>query len=218
MGLFGWGKKKQRFENLPDLIWMTTEFKYVGFAKEIAQGIAAQTRIVVVTHFPDELQQVVATLQEYQIPNATWSQPWASGDIAELMRCGPGSVIVTLASHLPSLPADESPMQDDTPSVRILSVSRHPLRSEDERIEQFASALPCRSSIRFHLSIDDPLLATFVDDSIRRILAAMEMPEDEPIESKMIARRIEACQKKLKSESKSNSPANSAAEWLSQNV
>ena len=106
---------------------------------------------------------------------------------------------------------------DETVQIDMIVAERHFLETEDERLIEFAEQLPCICRIGQHLSIDDPLLDLFVGETLRNMLEAMGMTEEESIDSPMVVRRIKGAQKKIASKANGNSPAHSAAEWLERN-
>ena len=65
--------------------------------------------------------------------------------------------------------------------------------------------------------MEDPLLKPFAGEWVKRILRNLGMKEDEPIESRMVSRRIETELKKIAKSATGDIPANSAEEWLERN-
>lgn len=178
---------------LPDHVWMSTEAKFDGIRRSLADheadGIAA---IVLVAHFPDVLEPLTEMAAGY-----AGSTPMR----AVLARQLSGE-------HASSVPVDSSA------TAAFLVAERHPFRSVDDELIRFASALPCRSRIVYHLSLDDPLLQSLGADSIRAVLGSTGAPEDQSITHKFITRIIERAQKNVESKAAGGQEAESASEWF----
>lgn len=193
--LFG-SKKRTNVEVVPDHIWMTTDAKFAGLAKEAEERSKSDTvAILLVAHFPD----VLARLEELA-NKRDWSVP---------CRAVPATNLDTdLAA---SLKLDESAVID------IIVGERHPLPSVDDGLEAFADHLPCRCRFSHHLSLDDSVLEIFGGEWVKNVLRQMGMGEEEAIESQMVSRRIRKAQQKIEGRAYGNFDAESAAHWLKKN-
>ncbi len=193
--LFG-SKKRTNVEVIPDHIWVTTDAKFAGLAKEAEERSKSETvAILLVAHFPD----VLARLEELA-SQQTWEVP---------CQAIPASNLNTdLAA---SLHLDESAIID------IIVGERHPLPSVDDRLEEFADELPCRCRFSHHVSLEDAVMKIFAGDWVKNVLKQMGMKEDEAIESQMVSRRIRQAQQKIEGKAFGSSEAESAAEWLEKN-
>jgi hypothetical protein len=94
---------------------------------------------------------------------------------------------------------------------------RHPLRSHDEIVVEFARSLPCHSRIVYHLSLEDAWMRQFSGEWIENVLKKLGMKADEAIESHVITGRLLAAQKKIANMTISDLPTHSAEEWLRKN-
>ena len=61
------------------------------------------------------------------------------------------------------------------------------------------------------------MMELFCGEWVKQILERLGMKEDEPIESKMVTRRIQQAQKSIADRCVSDLPADSAGEWLKLN-
>jgi len=189
--LFG-NQKPTTVEVVGDHIWMTTDAKFAGLAREVAERSNSQTvAILLVAHFPDVL---------------AWLEELASGETGVPVKA-------VLASSL-SIDIAASLNLNASDTLDLIVGERHPLPSVDERLEQFASELPCRCRLSHHLSLEDPVLSIFAGEWVRSVLGRLGMKEDEAIESQMVSRRIKLAQQKIEGRASGNSTAESAAQWL----
>jgi hypothetical protein len=118
------------------------------------------------------------------------------------------SLEVTLAAGL-------APPPSPNPELSVVVAERHPLREHDERLTAWADAAAGR--IGFHVSLEDPLLAVFVGESLRPMLEKLGMTADAPLENGMVSRGIEGAQERVKRQAKADLPADSAEAWLRAN-
>ena len=190
--LFG-GKKRTRVEVVPDHIWMTTDAKFTGLAREADERSRSETvAILLVAHFPDVLARL-----EKLASQQTWVVP---------CKAVPASNLKTdLAT---SLNLDESSIID------VIVGERHPLPSVDDRLEKFADELPCRCRFSHHVSLEDAVMKVFGGDWVKKVLVQMGIKEDESLTSQMVSRRIRMAQQTYEGRAFGTVYAESAAEWL----
>jgi hypothetical protein len=182
-------------EVMPDKIWLTTDAKFAGIAKEVSErSSSGAVAILLVAHFPDVLTRLMELVPEAStIP-----------------------VQATLAHRLsPNLAA--SLKLDDSATIDVIVAERHPLPSVDDRLQDFAKGFAFRCRFMHHLSLDDSLMKVFVGERVRSTLGKLGMTEEEPIESKMVSHRLRRAQRKIESKSRESLDANSATEWLEKN-
>ena len=190
-------KELSRVEREPDNVWISTAAKYKGVRNALAAKAAQDSAMVaLVAHFPDVLRELETIATEHS---------------------GAGSVRAVLARQLSAEGAARFPLGADT-TLELIVAERHPLRSVDAELNEFAEALPCRCRIAHHLSLDDPLLRFFGSESIRQLLGRLGATEDEPITHQLITRSIENAQEKIEAKVTNPVDANSAAGWLEVNV
>jgi preprotein translocase subunit SecA len=192
--LFG-PKKPKNCDVVPDKIWLTSDAKFAGIARDIAKRTNKNAAaILLVAHFPDVLPRL--------------------DEIAADSTAIPTKA--ALASNL--TPDIVAGLQlDPSTTIDIVAAERHPLASVDERLEAFAASLPCRTRLARHLSLDDPLLQAFSGGWVGQILNNLGMEENECIESTMVSRRIRQAQQKIEAKALDIRPAESAAAWMEKN-
>lgn len=199
MGLFDFlfgGKKPTNVQLVTDRIWLTTDAKFAGLAKEAEERARTETvAILLVAHFPD----VLARLEE--IANQkTWDVPCKAILASDLNT--------NLAK---SLSLDESAILD------VIVGERHPLPSVDDRLEEFAETLPCRCRFSHHLSLDDAMFRAFGGDWVKNLLKKLGMSENEAISNPVVSRHIRKAQQKIEGRTFGSLDAESGAAWLEKN-
>jgi preprotein translocase subunit SecA len=79
----------------------------------------------------------------------------------------------------------------------IIGTERHESRRIDNQLRGRSGRQGDPGESRFYLSLDDNLLRIFQGDRIKEWMNRLNIPEDEPIDSKMITRSVEGAQKKV---------------------
>ena len=200
MGIFDWlSKPKSNVDVLDDMIWLTKQAKFAGISAATAQCLAEPDRpfaVLLVAIFQDCLAELQATVEQ--------------------SRFDQKKVVTTLAEQL-SGRAMSTTSPDDSQSIMIIVAERHPIQAHNAAIADFAQTLPCRCRLVHHISLEDPLLQMFASEWVQSILQRLGMKEDEAIESRMVARRIQQAAQKIERQAVSGLRANSAEEWMQLN-
>ncbi len=181
-------------ETLNDRIWLTEAARRNGLQLELREQAAVSSGVLLVAQFPDTMDALLPLCDDVN-----------------------GHCEVRLASDLSGDLASFWPVDGFRPAF-VLVAERHPLRSRDDRIIEFAGELPCKAQVAFHLSLEDALLKVFIGPQIEELLRRLGMDENEAIDSDMVSRRIAAAQKKIAAQSFGDTDERSAAAWFAANV
>ncbi|MBR6718559.1 MAG: preprotein translocase subunit SecA [Oscillospiraceae bacterium] len=79
----------------------------------------------------------------------------------------------------------------------ILGTERHESRRIDNQLRGRSGRQGDEGESRFFLSVEDDLMRIFAGDRLENMMARLNVDEDMPIESKMMSKVIESCQKKV---------------------
>ncbi|KAF0186896.1 MAG: preprotein translocase subunit SecA [Hyphomonadaceae bacterium] len=79
----------------------------------------------------------------------------------------------------------------------VLGTERHESRRIDNQLRGRTGRQGDPGRSRFYLSTDDDLLRIFGGDRFKNIMTAMSLPEDEPIEERMMNKAMEIAQKRV---------------------
>ena len=81
----------------------------------------------------------------------------------------------------------------------ILGTERHESRRIDNQLRGRSGRQGDPGESRFCIALDDDLMRRFGSDRVESIMTATGIPEDEPIESKLLTNLIENAQKRVES-------------------
>ena len=81
----------------------------------------------------------------------------------------------------------------------IIGTERHESRRIDNQLRGRSGRQGDPGASRFFLSLEDDLMRIFGSDRVKKMVESLGLPEDEPIEAKMLTKAIENAQKNLES-------------------
>jgi preprotein translocase subunit SecA len=85
----------------------------------------------------------------------------------------------------------------DFGGLHVLGTERHESRRIDNQLRGRAGRQGDPGTTQFYVSLEDDLMRIFGSDSMKKRMEMLRIPEDEPIESKMLTRAIASAQKKV---------------------
>ncbi|MFA6160824.1 MAG: preprotein translocase subunit SecA [Patescibacteria group bacterium] len=124
--------------------------------------------------------------------------------IAQAGRKGAVTVATNMAGRgVDIILGGNPPIEDEGNEVKslgglhVLGTERHESRRIDNQLRGRAGRQGDPGSTQFYVSLEDDLMRIFGSDSMRKRMDFLKIPEDEPIESKMLSKAIEGAQKKV---------------------
>ena len=217
MGLLDWIKRKTQSVRANDLVWPKRAGTLSGIRETIRRRLPQDRLILLVSHFPDvfnELQDLLESdAADYQIID----QPLEASRLLELLDGDRPRLALAPANSLVS--GEQAVEKDDAQRVSMIVAERHPIRSPDQAIEQFAASLPLNTRLGYFLSLEDAIWrrsASPVLDFLRQL----GLQDDEAISGRLITSRLIATQSWIEKQvgSDPHTPAESAGEWFELNV
>ncbi len=92
---------------------------------------------------------------------------------------------------------DEAARVKNAGGLFIIGTERHESRRIDNQLRGRAARQGDPGSTRFYLSLEDDLMRLFGGDRVTGVMNALKLPEDQPIENKMLSTTIERAQEKV---------------------
>ncbi len=194
-------------KDLPDLVIKNERGKFkalVEYIKEkhkLGQPVLVGTRSVEKNEFLGKLLQREGI--PHQILNAKHHEK--EGEIiAQAGRLGQVTIATNMAGRgvdiiLGGNPPDlkESQKVCSLGGLCVIGTERHESRRIDDQLRGRAGRQGDPGSSQFFVSLEDDLLRIFGGDKIKSLMGFLKIPEDQPIEAKMISNAIESAQKKI---------------------
>lgn len=94
---------------------------------------------------------------------------------------------------------DEARAVKEAGGLFVLGTERHESRRIDNQLRGRAGRQGDAGESRFYISMDDELMRVFGGERLRSLMDRLGLPDDQPIEHKLISRSIESAQRKVES-------------------
>ena len=190
-----------------DRIYKNESGKFQAVIKEIKELNAKGQPVLVGTISIEKNEELSRLLEmegiSHQILNAKNHEKEAE-IISQAGRFG----AVTLATNMagrgvdiilggnPSVPEEAAKVRE-AGGLHVLGTERHESRRIDNQLRGRSGRQGDPGSSQFYVSLEDDLMRIFGSDKIKKMMEFLKMPEDMPIENRMVSRALESAQKKV---------------------
>ena len=200
------GKPMQRRE-LPDRIYKIDKGKFEAVVKEIEKRHKAGQPVLVGTTSIEKNEYLGKLLERegisHRILNA--KQHEKEGEIiAQAGKLGQVTIATNMAGRgvdivLGGNPADlvEAEKIKELGGLHVIGTERHEARRIDNQLRGRTGRQGDPGSSQFFVSLEDDLMRIFASDKIKSLMTALKIPEDQPIEAKLVSGAIESAQARI---------------------
>ena len=211
-----------------DLIYKTVQAKYEAIADEIEEARGKGQPVLVGTTSIEKNEIVATLLTRKKIPHNMLNAKNHEREALIIAEAGkPGSVTVAtnmagrgvdiiLGGAQPELKTGKDPEKYKetkeykewekqhekvikSGGLHVIGTERHESRRIDNQLRGRSGRLGDPGSTRFFLSLEDDLMRIFGGEKIASLMTTLQIPEDQPIENRLISRAIEQAQSKVES-------------------
>lgn len=124
--------------------------------------------------------------------------------IAQAGRKGSVVIATNMAGRgvdikLGGLPVQESLMDEvrNLGGLYVIGTERHEARRIDNQLRGRSGRQGDPGETQFYVSLEDSLMRIFASDTLKNMMGKFGIPEDEPINSKLVSRSLESAQTKI---------------------
>jgi preprotein translocase subunit SecA len=194
-------------EDLADRIYRTEQGKFTAVVKEIKAKHELGQPVLVGT-ISIEKNEILSQMLEregipHQVLNAKHHEKEAE-IIAQAGRLGAVTVATNMAGRgVDIILGGNPPSEEEAKKVResgglhILGTERHESRRIDNQLRGRSGRQGDPGSSQFYLSLEDDLMRIFAGDRLKGLMTRLNMPEDMPIENRMVSRSLETAQRRV---------------------
>ena len=194
-------------KNLPDRIYKTEMGKFKAIVREVKERHQKGQPVLLGTTSIEKNELLARLLKREgvnpQILNAKNHQ--REGEIiAQAGRMGQVTVATNMAGRgVDIILGGNPPNEEEAEKIKglgglcVIGSQRHEARRIDDQLRGRAGRQGDPGVSVFFVSLEDDLLRIFGGDRIQRVMAMMKIPEDQPIETKIISGAIEKAQAKI---------------------
>jgi preprotein translocase subunit SecA len=195
-------------EDLMDKIYKTESGKLRALVEEIKQRHATGQPILIGTISIEKNEHLGALLRregiQCEILNAKQHER-EGAIIAQAGKLGAVTVATNMAGRGVDIVLGGNPEDDSERSrkvrevggLHIIGTERHEARRIDNQLRGRSGRQGDSGSSQFFVSLEDELMTRFGGERIKNLMDMLKVPEDQPIENKMISKAIESAQSKI---------------------
>lgn len=190
-----------------DLIFQTQVGKFKAIAKKI-KAVHASGQPVLIGTVSIETNELLSSFLNsegvpHQVLNAK-NHEQEGQIIAQAGRKGSVTIATNMAGRgvdiiLGGAPYDEDKYKEvkELGGLFVAGTERHEARRIDNQLRGRSGRQGDPGETQFFVSLDDSLMRIFASTGVKTLMSKLGLPEDEPIENKMITKSLESAQTKI---------------------
>jgi len=194
-------------KDLPDRIYKTEKGKWKAVIEEIKERYEKAQPVLVGTRSVEKNEYLGKLLEREGIPHQILNAKNHEKEgqiIAQAGKLKAVTVATNMAGRgvdiiLGGNPPDPTQAQKvrELGGLHVIGTERHEARRIDDQLRGRAGRQGDPGSSQFFVSLEDDLLRIFGGDRIKSLMDVLKIPEDQPIESRLVSNAIEEAQKKV---------------------
>ncbi len=194
-------------KDLSDRIYKSELAKYRAVANEIRERHKKGQPVLVGTISIERNELLGSVLKKEGIPHNLLNAKNHEKEAEIIAQAGrPGAV--TIATNMAGRGVDivlggNPPTSEDAQKVKdaggllVIGTERHESRRIDNQLRGRSGRQGDPGETQFYVSMEDDLMRIFAGDRMRSLMETLRVPEDMPIENKMVSKSIESAQSKV---------------------
>src|ERR671919_18469 len=181
-----------------DLVYKTEKSKHRAVVEDISERNKQGQPILVGTVSVDVSERLSALLNRRGIAHNVLNAKQHERE-AEIIAGAGERGAVTIATNMAGRGTDIKLGEgvSEVGGLYVLGTERHEARRIDNQLRGRSGRQGDPGESRFYLSFEDDLVRLFAGDRIKRVMEMTNMPEDQPMEAKILSNQIEGAQKKV---------------------
>jgi preprotein translocase subunit SecA len=187
-------------EDKNDLIYKTVNGKFIAVAEDIKARQAKGQPVFVGTISVEKSEILSDMLTQVGVPHSVLNAKHHEKESQIVARAGEKGM-VTIATNMAGRGTDIKlgPEVVELGGLHIIGTERHESRRIDNQLRGRSGRQGDPGSSQFFVSMEDDLMRIFGSEKIKGLMDTLGLPEDQPIEHKMLTGSIETAQKKVES-------------------
>jgi preprotein translocase subunit SecA len=185
-------------KDLADTVYKNEEGKFNAVVEEIKARYEKGQPVLVGTIAIERSEVLHDMLERTGVPHEVLNAKNHEKEAQIIARAGEKSA-VTIATNMAGRGTDIKLGEGvvELGGLHILGTERHEARRIDNQLRGRAGRQGDPGSSQFFVSLEDELMRRFGGDKVKNIMDRFGLPEDQPIENKIISRSIESAQSKI---------------------
>ena len=182
----------------PDQVYRTEAAKYRAVIKEITESNKKGQPVLVGTVSIEISEKISGMLKREGVKHQVLNAKFHAME-AEIVAKAGEPFAVTIATNMAGRGTDIKLGAGVTElgGLKVIGTERHEARRIDNQLRGRSGRQGDPGESRFYISLEDELMRLFGSEKVMKVVDAMGMEEDDPIEHKMLSKAIENAQKKV---------------------
>ena len=192
---------------LPDLVYKTEKAKFKAIVQAVRESHEKGQPVLIGTRSVDKNEYLSTLLQregiEHEVLNAK-NHSREGEIIAQAGRLGAVTVATNMAGRGVDIILGGNPSSDEEAKkikelggLHVIGTERHEARRIDNQLRGRSGRQGDPGSSQFFVSLEDELMRIFGGDRMTKMMNMLKIPEEMPIEAKIISSAIEKAQTKV---------------------
>lgn len=185
-------------DDKPDQVYRTEAAKFRAVVRDIKESYEKGQPVLVGTITIEKSEELSGYLKQEGIPHQVLNAKYHEKE-AEIVSLAGARGAVTIATNMAGRGTDIKLGEgvQDIGGLKIVGTERHESRRIDNQLRGRAGRQGDPGESRFYISLEDELMRLFGSERVMKMVDAMGLEEDEPIEHSMLSKAIENAQKKV---------------------
>ncbi len=191
------GKKLIR-KDLPDIVYKSEKGKFDAIVKKIKEVHLIGQPILVGTIAIEKSEYLSALLKRFGIEHEVLNAKQHEKEATIITDAGKKNA-VTIATNMAGRGTDIKLGEGvkEVGGLFILGTERHEARRIDNQLRGRSGRQGDPGVSQFYVSLEDELMRRFGGDKLIKMMDTLKLPEDQPIQNRIISKTIENAQSKI---------------------
>ena len=194
-------------KDLADRIYKNLEGKFMAVVKEIKERHEKGQPILVGTTSIEKNEYLGKLLEREGVPHQILNAKHHEKEgeiIAQAGKLGQVTIATNMAGRGVDIILGGNPFSEEEAKkvcqaggLHVMGTERHEARRIDNQLRGRTGRQGDPGSSQFFISLEDDLMRIFAPDRIKSLMTALNIPQDQPIEARLVSGAIESAQSKI---------------------
>lgn len=182
----------------PDRVFMNESGKFKAVVREIKERHAHGQPVLVGTIAIEKSERLSLLLRQAGIPHEVLNAKHHAREAEIIAQAGQKGA-VTISTNMAGRGTDIKLGEGVAPlgGLYVLGTERHEARRIDNQLRGRSGRQGDPGETQFYVSLDDDVMRVFGGERIKKLMQRLNVPEDEPIENRLVSRAIESAQERV---------------------
>jgi preprotein translocase subunit SecA len=185
-------------KDLPDVVYKNERGKFNAIVEKIKELHHKGQPVLVGTVAIEKSEALSKALEKAKVSHSVLNAKFHEKEaqiIADAGQRGAVTIATNMAGRGTDIKLGEG--VSELGGLYIIGTERHEARRIDNQLRGRSGRQGDDGTTQFYISLDDELMRRFGGDKLKNIMERLGLPEDQPIQNKMISRQIEGAQSKI---------------------